>query len=379
MLDLASEVVGLAGLALSGRAQDIHLFVRRLARRMRGTHPEAADRLTQLLAEAPVRDALTRGAAEATSVPVDEDSRLQLLRTEYPVEIEREPILSQTIRQQLDQIVLERQRSADLLRQDLVPTRSALFVGPPGVGKSLAARWIAAQLGLPILTLHLSGVMSSFLGKTGVNIRQVLDYAKGFDCVLFLDELDAVAKRRDDSADIGELKRLVTVLLQEIDDWPPTGLLVAATNHASLLDPAIWRRFDAVVEFTMPDIDQTRDLIESVIGTTGVDAALKQVLSLALSGSSFSDIERDLLRAKRESVIHGKPTSSGLTALASNHLRKAALDTRKDAATWLLRQGLTQSDAHNWTGLHRDVIRKLQKAPKRPSSRRGGSKNAEAT
>ena len=73
--------------------------------------------------------------------------------------------------------------------------------------------------------------MSSFLGRTGGNLRLVLDYAKGQDCILLLDELDAIAKRRDDATEVGELKRLVTVLLQEIDDWPATGLLLAATNH----------------------------------------------------------------------------------------------------------------------------------------------------
>src|SRR5665213_3572636 len=123
---------------------------------------------------------------------------------------------------------------------------------PPGVGKTLAARWIARELHRPLLTLDLSAVMSSFLGRTGANVRHVLDYAKGVDCVLLLDELDSIAKRRDDASDVGELKRLVTVLLQEIDDWPSTGLLIAATNHSDLLDPAVWRRFEMRVNFPMP-------------------------------------------------------------------------------------------------------------------------------
>ena len=97
--------------------------------------------------------------------------------------------------------------------------------------------------------------MSSYLGRTGSNIRHVLDYAKGVDGVLLLDELDAIAKRRDDATDVGELKRLVTVLLQEIDDWPSSGLLIAATNHPGLLDPAVWRRFELRVSFPMPGDD----------------------------------------------------------------------------------------------------------------------------
>src|SRR5690606_32775240 len=105
----------------------------------------------------------------------------------------------------------------------------------------------------PLLILDLASVMSSYLGRTGTNLRHVLDYAKSLDCVLLLDELDAIAKRRDDRGEIGELKRLVTVLLQQIDDWPPKSLLIAATNHADLLDPALWRRFDVTLEFPIPD------------------------------------------------------------------------------------------------------------------------------
>jgi hypothetical protein len=111
------------------------------------------------------------------------------------------------------------------------------------LGDTLAARVLARTLGRPLLILDLAAVMSSFLGRTGGNLRHVLDYAKSIECVLLLDELDAIAKRRDDAGEIGELKRLVTVLIQEIDDWPSSGLLVAATNHPELLDPAIWRRF----------------------------------------------------------------------------------------------------------------------------------------
>ena len=129
----------------------------------------------------------------------------------------------------------------------LSPTRSAIFVGPPGVGKTLTARWLASQLGVPLYVLDLTAVMSSLLGRSGTNLRAALDFAKRSPCVLLLDEIDAIAKRRSDDTDIGELKRLVTVILQEVDEWPATGLLLAATNHAELIDPALWRRFDLVI------------------------------------------------------------------------------------------------------------------------------------
>ncbi|NJN36652.1 MAG: glutamate-5-semialdehyde dehydrogenase [Nitrospiraceae bacterium] len=107
----------------------------------------------------------------------------------------------------LDALVSERREEIVLREAGLEPVRSAIFTGPPGVGKTLAARWVARALGRPLLILDLSAVMSSYLGRTGSNLRHVLDYAKSIDCVLLLDELDAIAKRRDDRGEIGELKR----------------------------------------------------------------------------------------------------------------------------------------------------------------------------
>ena len=103
---------------------------------------------------------------------------------------------------------------------------------------------LASRIGVPLVSIDLASVVSSFLGTSGRNIRVAFDYAKSGQCVLLLDEFDALAKRRDDDTDIGELKRIVNVVLLELDRWPDTSLLVAATNHPQLLDPAVGRRFD---------------------------------------------------------------------------------------------------------------------------------------
>ncbi len=130
-------------------------------------------------------------------MPVDADSRFELLRIEEKPHLPHVPG-----------------------KVGLQPTKTVLFMGDSGVGKTLAARWLAYELKLLLLTLGLSAVMSSYLGCTGSNLRHVLDFAKNTDYVLLLDELNAVAKRRDDKGEIGELKRLVTVLLQQLDNWP---------------------------------------------------------------------------------------------------------------------------------------------------------------
>ena len=138
-------------------------------------------------------------------------------------------------------------------------------MGPPGVGKTLTARWLAAQLKVPLYVLDLTAVMSSLLGKSG-NLRAAIDFAKREPCVLLLDEIDAIAKRRSDDSDVGELKRLVTVILQEVDEWPASSVLLAATNHPELIDPALWRRFDLVVQFKTPDEQAVKEAIKRFLG-----------------------------------------------------------------------------------------------------------------
>ena len=176
------------------------------------------------------------------------------------------PLLSGDVEDSLGQLIAERRQSDRLQAMGLTPTRSAIFVGPPGVGKTLTARWLAAQLKVPLYVLDLTAVMSSLLGKSGTNLRAAIDFAKREPCVLLLDEIDAIAKRRSDDSDVGELKRLVTVILQEVDEWPASSVLLAATNHPELIDPALWRRFDLVVQFKTPDEQAVKEAIKRFLG-----------------------------------------------------------------------------------------------------------------
>lgn len=353
----ADELVQLARLAIRGKRPDLILYLRRLVKRYRLSFPYLADELTSLVRQVPDASSVLRGTV-VDAIPVDQDTRLQLAKPEYPVELETEPIWGDRLRADLEQIAMEREMELKLADADLHPTKSALFVGPPGVGKTLAARWIANRLNRPLIILDLSAVMSSFLGRTGNNIRNVLDYAKGSNCVLLLDEFDAIAKRRDDAVEVGELKRLVTVLLQEIDQWPSTGLLLAATNHPDLLDPAVWRRFEVIVKFPMPSATERRKAIDVFLGEDADERSWSDILARAFSASSFADIRRDVLSAKRNAVVHGHSPLIPLQRMVKDRVRSLDRDSRTEIAVALLGQGLSQREAHEWTGVSRDTIRK---------------------
>ena len=240
----------------------------------------------------------------ASEMPTNKDNGLVLLEERPAVREEKDIILSDATQCALNEILIEHNR-ADVLRSyGLQPAQKLLFCGPPGCGKTLASEVIAHSLSLPLVLVRLDSVISSFLGETAANLRKVFDYIAKYPAVALFDEFDALAKDRGDAADHGELKRSVNAVLQMMDGYRGESILIATTNYESLLDHAVWRRFDEVVRFEMPDLEQISQLL--ALKLSGVrrnfDTDDGQIVSL-FRNQSHADIERILRRAVKEMIL----------------------------------------------------------------------------
>ena len=194
-----------------------------------------------------------------TPLPRDKETSAPLIRILFPDESKAdEPVLTPALAEAVTDLLQEWGRLDQLRRYGATPSTRCLLYGSPGVGKTQLARHIARQLDLPCVEVRLDGLVSSFLGTTGRNIGALFEFANRYRCVLFLDEFDALAKARDDTHELGEIKRVVNSLLQCLDDRDGKGFTIAATNHEHLLDSAVWRRFDARIEVPKPDRKSTR-------------------------------------------------------------------------------------------------------------------------
>lgn len=240
------------------------------------------------------------------NIPVDSESRVPIADIIMPHNINESVVLSKENKDNVDIFILSYKNADKLNRAGIESSNRLLMYGPPGCGKTKSAYYIANQLNLPLVVARLDSMISSYLGTTSKNIRYLFEYIEKIPCVLFLDEFDAIAKARDDNNELGELKRVVNSLLQNIDNIGSESILIAATNHEGLLDKAIWRRFDYKLNIGLPDKEARAELIRNFIGEdVGKNINSKDIeyLSMVLDGFSGSEIEVIIKNAIRKCII----------------------------------------------------------------------------
>lgn len=215
-----------------------------------------------------------------------------------------ELVLPALVRETLREFTEEHFR-ADLLRSfGIEPRHRILLVGPPGNGKTSLAEAVAYELSVPLLQVRYEGIVGSFLGETATRLRKVFDYARQRTCVLFFDEFDSIGKERGDSHETGEIKRVVSSLLMQIDELPTRVIVVTATNHPELLDRAVWRRFQLRLELPAPDTNAVREWLDRFSARNDIDLGFTvEELASKLCGVSFSDIEEFATSLLRRRIL----------------------------------------------------------------------------
>lgn len=248
----------------------------------------------------PVGETLGRN----TPVPVDRETAAPLAEIIYPSDITARPPLFNPIVTQAVGTITDEWANFDALSEiDIAPSKTCLIYGAPGTGKTRLALWIARELGLPVVLVKLDGLVSSFLGTTARNIGSLFTFANRYRCVLLLDEFDAIAKVRDDPQEVGEIKRVVNALLQNLDSRRDVGFTIGITNHPKLLDPAVWRRFEVQLEIPKPDFEMRKAIASHFMPPIIAPESHLRLIAWFTEGTTGAEIESLVRTYKKATTV----------------------------------------------------------------------------
>ena len=242
------------------------------------------------------------GALNSANKPRGELANL--LTVTHPANRLGDMVLDDLAAKQLARIIKEQRLLARIREHGLSPRRKLLLVGPPGTGKTMTASALAGELGLPLFAVRLDSLITKFMGETAAKLRQVFDAIADLRGVYFFDEFDAIGSQRSAANDVGEIRRVLNSFLQMIEHDQSNSLIIAATNHPEVLDNALFRRFDDVVEYHLPTPTQALDLIRSRLGNFAPKPFKKDGLIEQAEGLSYAEICRAVDESIKEAIMH---------------------------------------------------------------------------
>ncbi len=215
-----------------------------------------------------------------------------LLEASYPKARLGDMILGEALASRIHRVIREQRHAAEILDHGLSPRRKLLLVGPPGTGKTLSASVLAGELRLPLFQVRLDALITRFMGETAAKLRQIFDATSQTHGIYFFDEFDAIGSHRGITNDVGEIRRVLNSFLQMIEQDESHSIVMAATNHPEVLDRALFRRFDDILHFTMPNVVQISALLKTRLGRTASrDIGWDDIAGTAV-GLSFADVTR---------------------------------------------------------------------------------------
>ena len=260
------------------------------------SHHILADRLQRALQSVPVATSnqMARPQSSGRDFIIETEARLNIASLILSLPAER-----------LTRQLIEEQTRADLLRaQGIQPRHRVLLSGPPGNGKSSLAEAIAEAVALPLLTVRYDALVGAYLGETNARLARLFEYVRTMPCVLLFDEFDAIGKERGDVHETGEIKRVVSFLLMQIDQLPSYVITVAATNHAELLDRAVWRRFELRIDMPAPDLARAASLLQRCFESAPDDPGLTaEAIARRMSPANYAEILDFYQNVRRRHIL----------------------------------------------------------------------------
>lgn len=271
-------------------------------------HRILADRLEKALRAPSYKSAFSHlPVGLARSAQAGEGPHIDLISELTPERSLASLILNENISGQLREVIEEQHRAELLHAHGLSPRHRLLFGGVPGNGKTSVAEALAFELMVPLIVVRYESLIGSYLGETSSRLNTLLNYVRTLRCVLFFDEFETLGKERGDNHETGEIKRVVSSLLLQLDDLPDYVVVVAASNHPELLDKAVWRRFQVRLEFPLPTRTQLTMFITSISDRSRVNFGLaSETIAKRLLGASYSEVEEFCLGVIRRAVLDQK-------------------------------------------------------------------------
>ena len=307
----------------------LSVIVQLAAHAARQGHGKLAQELRELVDKARLAGGSPAGRGGARHpVPVAQPRGElgSLLLASYPKARLGDLVLAPDVRAHFDRVLLEQRQREKLAARALHPRRKILLVGPPGTGKTYSARALAGELHLPLFTVLLDGLITKYMGETAAKLRLVFDAAVKTRGVYLFDEFDALGGERGNPNDVGEARRTLNSFLQFLEQDESESILLAATNHVALLDRALFRRFDDIIELTLPEEDLAIEVMKARLALLEPRRLAWRALGRAATGLSYAEIVKACDDAAKDAVLHDRTEVSQQVLLASLARRR---DSRK--------------------------------------------------
>jgi SpoVK/Ycf46/Vps4 family AAA+-type ATPase len=266
-------------------------------------HGQLAEELRALVDDAKRRHTVAR---QDSPIPISrpKGDLANLLAVSFPKARFADIVLDDRLSSQLHRVVREQRHASRILEHGLAPRRKLLLVGPPGTGKTLSASVLAGELGIPLCQVRLDGLITKYMGETAAKLRQIFDATDQTRGVYFFDEFDAIGSQRGLTNDVGEIRRVLNSFLQMIEHDRSHSLVVAATNHPEILDHALFRRFDDVLHYSLPNLERIAALLKSRLAAFAPKTVSWKRLATSAKGLSYAEITRAAEEVQKEALIH---------------------------------------------------------------------------